>query len=67
LRAANGVVAVVDLAIKSIEKILLDDRKERAADWVDVVISNDSELARLKRFANDCRSSSAACIKALSN
>jgi hypothetical protein len=29
---------------------------------VDVVISDDSEFARFKRLANDCRSSSAAYI-----
>jgi hypothetical protein len=32
-----------------------------------VVISDDSEFARLKRLPNDCRSFSAACIKALAN
>src|SRR6516165_7595380 len=55
------------LAIKPFEKILFDDRKLRAADRVDVLISDDVEFARLKRLSNDCRSFFAACIKALAN
>src|SRR6516225_1926996 len=55
------------LAIKPVEKILFDDRKLRAADRIDVVISDDMEFARLKRVANDRRSSFAAYIKALAN
>jgi len=55
------------LAIKPVEKILFDDRKLRAADRIDVVISDDIEFARLKRVANDRRSSFAAYIKALAN
>jgi len=38
-----------------------------AADRIDVVISNNMELARLERVANDRRSSFAAYIKALAN
>src|SRR6516225_3210541 len=41
------------LAIKPVEKILFDDRKMRAADRVDVLISDNVEFARLKRLAND--------------
>jgi len=55
------------LAIKPVEKILFDDRKLRAADRIDVVISNNMEFARLKRLANDRRSSFAAYFKALAN
>jgi hypothetical protein len=55
------------LAIKPVEKNLFDDRKLRAADWIDVVISDDMEFARLKRVANDRRGSFAAYIKALAN
>src|SRR6516162_6089749 len=55
------------LAIKPVEKILFDDRKLRAADRIDVVISDDMEFARLKRVAKDRRSSFAAYIKALAN
>src|SRR6516225_9967330 len=55
------------LAIKPVEKILFDDRKLRAADRIDVVVSDDMEFARLKRLANDRRSSFAAYIKALAN
>ena len=55
------------LAIKPVEKILFDDRKLRAADRIDVIISNNMEFARLKRVANDRRSSFAAYIKALAN
>ena len=55
------------LAIEPVEKILFDDRKLRAADRIDVVISNNMEFARLKRLANDRRSSFAAYFKALAN
>jgi len=55
------------LAIKPVEKILFDDRKLRAANRIDVVISDDMEFARLKRLANDRHSSFAAYIKALAN
>ena len=55
------------LVIKPVEKILFDYRKLRAADRIDVVISNNIEFARLKRVANDRRSSFAAYIKALAN
>ena len=55
------------LPIKPVEKIPFDDRKLRAADRVDVVISDDTDFARLKRLTNDRRSSFAACIKALVN
>ena len=55
------------LAIKPFEKILFDDRKLRAADRVDVLISDDVEFSRLKRLANDHRRFFAACIKALAN
>jgi hypothetical protein len=47
--------------------IPFDDRKLRAADRVDVVISDNVEFARLKRHANDHRRFFAACIKALAN
>src|SRR6516164_4063748 len=39
----------------------------QATTRVDVVISDNSKLVRLKRFANDCRSSSAAYVKTLTN
>jgi len=55
------------LAIKPVGKTLFDDCKLRAANRIDVVISDDMELARLKRLANDRRSSFAAYIKALAN
>ena len=55
------------LAIKPVQNILFDDRKLRAADRIDVVISDDMEFARLKRLAHDRRSSFAAYIKALAN
>ena len=50
------------LATKPVEKILFDDRKLRAADRIDVVISDDMEFARLERLANDRRSPFAAYI-----
>jgi hypothetical protein len=55
------------LPIKPFEKILFDDCKLRAADRIDVLISDDVEFARLKRLANDRRSFFAACIETLAN
>jgi hypothetical protein len=37
------------LAIKPVEKIPFNDRKLRAADRIDVVISDDMKFARFKR------------------